>query len=71
VRAGLLRPTQAQRYRGLIMELRDRLGPARDLIRRVPGYGYRLDPIDSSEPNANERGDSSIRTAPDSMRRSG
>ncbi|MGC4093577.1 MAG: hypothetical protein QM756_37900 [Polyangiaceae bacterium] len=43
VRDGLIRPTQAQRYRGLIQELKRHLGSARDLIRSVPGYGYRLD----------------------------
>jgi DNA-binding response OmpR family regulator len=48
VRAGLLRPTQAQRYRALIMELRERLGPARCLLRVVPGYGYRLDPLEAN-----------------------
>jgi DNA-binding response OmpR family regulator len=43
VRDGLLRPAQAQRYKGLIGELRAHLGPARDLICAVPGYGYRFD----------------------------
>lgn len=43
IRNGLLRPSQAQRYKGLIQELRGHLGSARHLIRPVPGYGYRLD----------------------------
>lgn len=51
VREGLLRPSQAQRYKGLIQELKSRLGSARDLIRVVPGYGYRLD-----IPGENRRG---------------
>jgi DNA-binding response OmpR family regulator len=43
VKAGLLRPSQAQRFKGLVQELRVRLGPARDLISAVPGYGYRFE----------------------------
>lgn len=43
VSAGLLRPSQAQRYKGLILELKNRLGPARDRLRAVPGYGYLWD----------------------------
>lgn len=43
VREGLLRPSQAQRYKGLIQELKRHLKSARDMIRAVPGYGYRLD----------------------------
>lgn len=43
VRAGVIRPTQVQRMRALMAELRDRLGPAGALIRTVPGFGYRLD----------------------------
>jgi DNA-binding response OmpR family regulator len=43
VRHGVLRPSQAQRFKGLVQELRRHLGPARDLIRPVPGYGYRID----------------------------
>ena len=43
VKHGLLRPSQAQRLKGLVQELRARLGPAGELIRPVPGYGYRFD----------------------------
>jgi DNA-binding response OmpR family regulator len=43
VKAGVIRPTQVQRIRALIGELRDRLGPAASLITTVPGFGYRLD----------------------------
>jgi len=43
VRCGILRPSQAQRFKGLIQELRARLGSYRDRLRAVPGYGYRLD----------------------------
>jgi DNA-binding response OmpR family regulator len=43
VKAGVIRPTQVQRIRALIAELRDRLGPAANLITTVPGFGYRLD----------------------------
>lgn len=43
VQRGLLRPSQASRYKGLIAELRRHLGAERDCIRAVPGYGYRLD----------------------------
>jgi DNA-binding response OmpR family regulator len=43
VRSGILRPSQAQRYKGLIHELKVHLGPARDLIRPVPGFGYRFE----------------------------
>jgi DNA-binding response OmpR family regulator len=43
VHKGLLLPSQASRYKGLIAELRQRLGAERDCIRAVPGYGYRLD----------------------------
>jgi DNA-binding response OmpR family regulator len=43
VRCGILRPSQAQRFKGLIKELRARLGSCRDRLRAVPGYGYRLD----------------------------
>jgi|SRR5688572_4921399 DNA-binding winged helix-turn-helix (wHTH) protein len=41
VRRRLLLPSQARRYRGLVQELRASLGPARDCIVAVPGYGYR------------------------------
>ena len=43
VRSGVIRPTQVQRLRALIGELRGRLGPAGRLITTVPGFGYRLD----------------------------
>jgi DNA-binding response OmpR family regulator len=43
VAQGLLLPTQVERFRGIIRELRRYLGPAGDLIRPVTGYGYRLD----------------------------
>jgi len=43
VTQGLLRPAQTQRYKDLILELKKRLGSARDFIQAVPGYGYRLD----------------------------
>ncbi|HEY3498520.1 MAG TPA: hypothetical protein VGK73_27705 [Polyangiaceae bacterium] len=43
VERGLLLPSQASRYKGLIAELRQHLGIERDCIRAVPGYGYRLD----------------------------
>lgn len=46
VRCGILRPSQAQRFKGLIQELRARLGSCRDRLRAVPGYGYRLDLLD-------------------------
>lgn len=43
VRCGILRPSQAQRFKGLIQELRARLGSCHHRLRAVPGYGYRLD----------------------------
>lgn len=43
VQRGLLLPSQASRYKGLIAELRQHLGIERDCIRAVPGYGYRVD----------------------------
>jgi DNA-binding response OmpR family regulator len=43
VKCGLLRPSQASRFKGVVQELRARLGPARTLISAVPGYGYRFD----------------------------
>jgi DNA-binding response OmpR family regulator len=43
VAARVLQPSQGQRYRGVIMELRERLGGAGRLIHAVPGYGYRFD----------------------------
>lgn len=46
VRCGILRPSQAQRFKGLIQELRARLGSCRHRLRAVPGYGYRLDLVD-------------------------
>jgi DNA-binding response OmpR family regulator len=44
VRGGVLAPSQRSRYRAIVLELRDKLGDARDCIRTVPGYGYRFDP---------------------------
>jgi DNA-binding response OmpR family regulator len=43
VQRGLLLPSQASRYKGLIAELRAHLGGERACIRAVPGYGYRLE----------------------------
>ena len=43
VARGLMRPAQRQRYKDLILELKNRLGSAREFIRAVPGYGYRFD----------------------------
>lgn len=43
VARGLLLPTQVARFRSVIRELRNYLGPGRNLIRPVTGYGYRLD----------------------------
>lgn len=49
VQRGLLRPSQAFRLKGLVQELRGRLGPARTLLKAVSGYGYRFDlaPLDA------------------------
>jgi len=43
VAQGLLLPTQVARFRCVVRELRNYLGSARNLIRAVTGYGYRLD----------------------------
>lgn len=43
VHEGLLLPSQSKRYKGLIHELRARLGSAGPLLRSLPGYGYRLE----------------------------
>ena len=40
VRAGILGRGSEQRYRGVMKEIRDRLGPAQDAIRTVRGKGY-------------------------------
>jgi DNA-binding response OmpR family regulator len=50
VRRGLLIPSQASRYKGLIAELRHHLGSERDCIRAVPGYGYRLELREPASP---------------------
>lgn len=44
VRAGILGRGSEQRYRGVMKEIRDRLGPAQVTIRTVRGVGYRFDP---------------------------
>jgi DNA-binding response OmpR family regulator len=44
VRAGILGRGSEQRYRGVMKEIRDRLGPGQDAIRTVRGVGYRFDP---------------------------
>lgn len=44
VRAGVLGSASEQRYRAVMKEIRDRLGPAHDAIRTVRGAGYRFDP---------------------------
>jgi two-component system, OmpR family, phosphate regulon response regulator PhoB len=44
VRARILGAGSEQRYRGVVKEIRDRLGPAHDVIRTVRGAGYRFDP---------------------------
>jgi DNA-binding winged helix-turn-helix (wHTH) protein len=51
VRRGLLIPSQASRYKGLIAELRHHLGSERDCIRAVPGYGYRLELREPASPS--------------------
>jgi DNA-binding response OmpR family regulator len=43
VRKGVLLVTQAARYRAMMFELRRRLGPARERISLVRGFGYRFD----------------------------
>jgi DNA-binding response OmpR family regulator len=43
VRAGVIRSTQVPRMRALIAELRRVLGPAGNLVRTVPGFGYRFE----------------------------
>jgi hypothetical protein len=43
VRKGLLRPSQAKRFKGFMQELKQLLGPARDVVSAVPGFGYRID----------------------------
>ena len=49
VRAGIFVPSQRARYRAIMLELRDKLGEARSVIRTVPGYGYRFEPPASKE----------------------
>lgn len=44
VRAGVFVPSQRMRYRAIALELRNKLGEARSIIRTVPGYGYRCEP---------------------------
>jgi DNA-binding response OmpR family regulator len=44
VRARILGVGSEQRYRGVVKEIRDRLGPAHAVIRTVRGAGYRFDP---------------------------
>ncbi len=44
VRARILGAGSEQRYRGVVKEIRDRLGPAHAVIRTVRGAGYRFDP---------------------------
>jgi two-component system, OmpR family, phosphate regulon response regulator PhoB len=44
VRARILGAGSEQRYRGIVKEIRDRLGPAHAVIRTVRGAGYRFDP---------------------------
>lgn len=43
VRKGILLASQRSRYKCIVFELRRSLGSAADLIRVVPGYGYRMD----------------------------
>ena len=45
VRAGILSRSQRMRFRAIVLELRNKLGDAREVIRTVPGYGYRLEPF--------------------------
>jgi DNA-binding response OmpR family regulator len=44
VRARILGAGSEQRFRGVVKEIRDRLGPAHVTIRTVRGAGYRFDP---------------------------
>jgi DNA-binding response OmpR family regulator len=45
VQAGILSRSQRSRFRAIVLELRNKLGDAREVIRTVPGYGYRLEPL--------------------------
>jgi DNA-binding response OmpR family regulator len=45
VQAGILSRSQRSRFRAIVLELRNKLGDARGIIRTVPGYGYRLEPL--------------------------
>ena len=48
VRARILGAGSEQRFRGIVKEIRDRLGPAHVAIRTVRGAGYRFDPPERS-----------------------
>jgi two-component system, OmpR family, KDP operon response regulator KdpE len=50
VRAGIFSPSQRARCRAIMLELREKLGEAKSVIRTVPGYGYRFDPFVAEAP---------------------